>query len=131
MELSKTRAFVIHELTGRFAIVRLNPEREVPSWAWRGSLCAVVRSGDELSIVCDQNVVPDGVRSERDWVALKLEGPLPLSMAGVLASLLCPLASASIAVFTISTFDTDYFLVKDDRVQQTREILKAEGHRVD
>jgi hypothetical protein len=130
MEQSKSRTFVIHEFTGRFAIVRLNPESEVPSWAWKGSLCAVVRTGDELAIVCDQNTVPGDVRSERDWVALRIEGPLPLSSTGVLASLLGPLASMSIAVFAISTFDTDYILVKADRAQLAREILTAEGHHV-
>ena len=130
MDQPSKRKFVIHELAERVAVVRLEARTEVPMWAWTGSLTAVVRTGDELTIVCDQNSVPGDVRSERDWVALKLEGALPLSTTGVLASLLGPLASASVAVFVISTFDTDYILVNADDIQRAKGILKAEGHRI-
>jgi hypothetical protein len=131
MQNSTKRTYVIHELPERVAVVRMEARSEVPSWAWTGSLAAVVRTTDELSIVCDQKVVPGDVRAERDWVALKLEGPIPFTQTGVLASLLDPLASASISVFAISTFDTDYVLVKADVSLRAREILRAEGHRVE
>ena len=130
MEHSTKHRFVIHELPEQIAVVRMDPSSEVPLWAWTGSLAAVVRTADELSIVCDQHAVPGDLTSERDWVALKINGPLPFSQPGVLATLLGPLAARSIPVFVVSTFDTDYILLKADQVQQAKEILQTEGHQV-
>ena len=130
MEQSSKRKFVIHELPERVAIVRMDPQSVVPRWVWTGPLAAVVRTVEELSIVCDQKAVPDNLGSDRDWVALKLEGPLKLSLTGVLASLLGPLASQSIPVFVVSTFDTDYILVKADQAQRAKEIFQVEGHEL-
>jgi hypothetical protein len=65
---------------------------------------------------------------ERGWVALKLEGPFPFTMTGVLASFLQPLADAKIPIFAISTFDTDYVLIKRDDLPRTQGALSAAGH---
>ena len=106
------------------------PEDEVPAWASTGPLSAVIRTPEELTIVCSQTAVPGALQCDLNWLAFKLEGPLPFSMTGVLASLLGPLASGSIPVFVVSTFDTDYILVKADQAQRAGEIFKAEGHKV-
>lgn len=73
--------------------------------------------------------MPEGVRVERGWVALKLEGPFPFSMTGVLASFLEPLAEAKIPIFAISTFDTDYVLVKREDLEGAKKTLAAAGHQ--
>ena len=130
MEHSTGRRFLIHQLSEHIAVVRMGPRDEVPAWASTGPLSAVVRTPEELTIVCSQTVVPGSLKSEPDWVTFKLEGPLPFSMTGVLASLLGPLASGSIPVFVVSTFDTDYILVKAGHAQRAREIFEAEGHKV-
>ena len=72
----------------------------------------------------------EGVRIERGWVALKLEGPFPFSMTGVLASFLQPLAEAKIPIFAISTFDTDYVLVKAEKLDRALGVLRSAGHAV-
>jgi len=130
MEQSTQHRFVIRQLSELIAVVRMAPQDEVPAWASTGPLSAVVRTPEELTIVCNQTVVPGNLKSELDWVAFKLEGPLPFSMTGVLASVLGPLASGSIPVFVVSTFDTDYILVKADLAQRAREIFAAEGHKI-
>ena len=92
----------------------------------------VARTRDELSIVCAETCLPqnrDGWLVEGGWVALKLEGPFPLSMTGVLASFLDPLARAGIPIFAIATFDTDYVLIKNESLQQARAALGAAGHQ--
>ncbi len=107
---------------------RLNAEAPLPAWALAGPLFSVARTGDELSIVCEEERVPDGVRSEKGWVALKLEGPFPFSLTGVLAAFLEPLAKARIPIFAISTFDTDYVLIKREDAARAGEVLTAAGH---
>ena len=94
------------------AICRLNANEAIPAWAMNGEFVAITRTLDELSIVCAaENVVPD-VKADRGWRVLKVAGPLDLTLTGVLASLAKPLAEAKINIFTVSTFDTDYLLVK-------------------
>jgi hypothetical protein len=89
---------------------------------------AVVRAADELSIVSTEDRVPDGVRAERGWLALQLEGPFPFSTTGVLASFIQPLAEAKIPIFAISTFNTDYVLVKRDDLDRAITALSATRH---
>ncbi len=86
------------------------------------------RTGDELSIVCSEDRVRDDTLAERGWVALKLEGPFPFSLTGVLASFLQPLAEAQIPIFAISTFDTDYVLIKRENVSKAIVVLDTAGH---
>jgi hypothetical protein len=115
------------------AVCQLAAETPIPSWALAGGFFSVTRSTDELSIVCEERVcrehlVPAGVRIELGWVALRLEGPFPFSMTGVLASFLEPLAEAKIPIFAISTFDTDYVLVKREDLERAVTALEAAGH---
>jgi hypothetical protein len=110
------------------AVCRLAPEARTPAWALHGKFLCVTRTADELSIVCSAGSVPQGVIAERDWIALKLEGPFPFSMTGVLASFLQPLAQAKVSIFAVSTFDTDYILIKQKDLEHAVEALCAAGH---
>lgn len=112
------------------AICRLPPAASLPGWAMRGEIFSITRTADEVSIVCAQTNVPDGVQSDRGWRALRVEGPLDLSLVGVLASLATPLAGAGVNVFALSTYDTDYLLVKQDRLEEAARALRTAGFDV-
>jgi uncharacterized protein len=119
-------------LPERLAVCRVPRESEVPAWSLTGEFFSVVRTHDDLSIVCAESLVPQndaGVAVERGWVALKLEGPFPFAMTGVLASFVQPLAEAEIPIFAVSTFDTDYVLVKSENLEPALRALGAAGHR--
>jgi hypothetical protein len=109
------------------AICRLAPEEDVPEWAMLGEFVSITHTSDELSIVCAQEDVPPDVKAYRDWQALKVEGPLDLALTGVLASLADPLAEAQINLFVVSTFDTDYLLVKRYNLARACEVLRQAG----
>ena len=115
-------------LAGRFAVCRLEAEGHIPEWAASGQFSSVTRTEDELSIVCPQQSVPADVRAERGWVGLKLEGPFAFSQAGILAAFIGPLAESGVAIFAISTFDTDYVLVKEESVEAAVAALRGAGH---
>jgi hypothetical protein len=115
-----------------FAVCRLGPADLVPGWASApGTLMVLARTAEELSIVCDQRVVPDGVRAERGFRALVLSGPLPFDTIGILATITGVMAAAAIPLLAISTFDTDYVLVRDERVDAASRALRAAGHSVE
>ena len=108
---------------------RLGAEAPIPPWATAGSLFSITRTADEPSIVCRQDAVPEGV-AERGWRCLRVAGTIPFLVVGVLASLAAPLAEAGISVFAISTFDTDYLLVKEKDLTMTLDALRRSGHAV-
>jgi uncharacterized protein len=110
-------------------VCRLAPDAAVPDWA-RGAFLSVTRTADELSIVCDADAVPADVQAERDWRALKLEGPIPFAMTGVAAALLAPLARAQISIFLISTYDTDYLLLKSESLARAVDVLRGAAYEI-
>jgi uncharacterized protein len=113
-----------------FAVCRLSKGSPVPEWVWRGEFFSLTRTASELSIVCQQTHVPQGVQCETDWRCLQVEGTLDFSLTGILASLTAPLAEAEISIFAVSTFDTDYLLVKEKQLQDAIKALSAAGHRI-
>jgi uncharacterized protein len=117
-------------LQGRFAVVQLAANADVPAWALEGDFFTVSRTSEELSVVCLEANVPDGLRLERDWVCLKLQGPFEFSMTGILGSVLEPLVVSEVGIFAISTFNTDYVLVKAASLERAIVALEAAGHRV-
>jgi hypothetical protein len=117
-------------LPDTLAICRLTPVAPIPDWALTGGFLSVTRTADELSVVCPQSNVPPGIQCDRDWRCLKVEGPLDLSLIGILASLTAPLARAEIGIFALSTYDTDYVLVKEKRLEEAVLVLSREGYHV-
>lgn len=93
-----------------------------------GGFLAVVRTDDEVSVVCPETAAPDSWRREGGWRAFKVRGPLDFALTGVLASLADPLAAASVSLFAVSTFDTDYVLVREAALERARAALEAAGH---
>ena len=119
-------------LAGEFAVCRLSPEAAtIPTWAFAGHWYSMTRTDDEVSVVCPAQLVPEGVQAERDWCLLRLTGPFPFDMTGILAAVLDPLAADSIPIFALSTFDTDYVLVKTPDLASATDALRKAGHRVD
>jgi hypothetical protein len=117
-------------LSDALAICRISPEEDVPEWAMIGEFVSITHTGDELSIVCAEEYVPADVKADKGWRALKVEGPLDLALTGVLASLADPLAAAQINLFAVSTFDTDYLLVKGYNLARAGDVLRQAGHVV-
>lgn len=112
------------------AICRLEKDAAVPKWAMTGNFVSTTRTAEELSIVCPQTQVPAVMKREEGWRCIKIQGPLDLSLTGILVSLTMPLAQAGISVFAISTYDTDYLLVKEENLEKAIEVLVKKGHRV-
>ena len=119
--------FTIELFPDNFAICRLDHNAGIPSWV-RSEFVSITRTREELSIVCQQAEVPNDVQAERDWRCLRIAGQLDFSLVGVIAEITRILATADISVFVTSTYDTDYFLVRQQNVDQTVAVLQDAGH---
>lgn len=115
-------------LPGAYAVLRLDPKAEVPAGVLVPPFHSVTRTAAELSIVCPEEAAPPGVRAETGWALLALEGPFAFDLVGILASILVPLAAARVGVFALSTYDTDYVLVKREKLDAALSALAAAGH---
>lgn len=125
------RRHSLEEVPGSFAIVQLPAGADIPAWALApGEFCAAVRTPGELSVVAPQERVPEGPRAAPGWACLRVEGAFELTETGVLASLAAPLAAAGVSLFALSTFDTDYLLVRRDQLTAARDALESAGHGV-
>jgi hypothetical protein len=103
----------------------------MPAWADPSSpFLTVSWTAEELSITTLQRAVPGDLPCERDYRALRVRGPLPLDLIGILAAMADPLADAGLGIFAISTYDTDYVLVKTRDLEVALAALERAGHRI-
>jgi len=117
-------------LSEPMAVCRLGAQDPIPQWATESPFFSISRTGEELSIVCQQSHVPAGVKSERGWRCFRVKGPLDFGLNGILASLVTPLAEAKISVFSLSTYDTDYVMIKQQNAEPAITTWLHAGHRV-
>ena len=117
-------------ITENFTVHSLPPKSEVPKDVLTSNIYFIGKTNDELSIVCDSTIQLDSDEEEPGWRALEVLGPLGFSLTGILSNISGVLANADISIFAISTFDTDYILVKQDNVEHAVKELIKDGYKV-
>jgi hypothetical protein len=117
-------------LPGEYSICRLAPDEADPTWARASRVSVITRTADELSVLCSSERVPAGIRCEGGWRMFKFQGPFAFTQTGILAAVLEPLAQARIGILAVSTFDTDYVLVKGAEAGRARDVLTEARHTV-
>ena len=120
------------EMDGTYSIVRYPADEEIPLWILgQKGFCSITKTEEELSILCETKVIQgESINQESSWKCLKVKGPLDFSLTGVLSSIASPLAREGISIFAVSTFDTDYILVKDEKFAQAKDVLRRARFRV-
>jgi hypothetical protein len=117
-------------LPDRMAVCRLEPTAALPDWFDEIGFYSITRTQEELTLVCREVLVAPGTTCESGWRCFGVEGTLDFSEIGIIFTLSQPLAKSGIAVFVISTFDTDYFLVKEKDLAKAIDALAASGHQI-
>ena len=138
--MTRARPLTLEVLPGCYAAVRLGSGDALPTWArpeagpdgepHRDTLLSITVTARELSIVCPERVVPANVPAQRGFVTLRVKGPLDFSEVGVLASLAGPLAKAGLSILAISTYETDYLLLREPDLERGLASLAAAGHTI-
>ena len=120
--------FTLQIIKGEFTIHKLNSNSKIPASVFESGYFWISRTDDELSITCDSKIILKSIRQEPGWNSLKIIGPIPFTETGVISRLTGILAEHKIGVFVISTFDTDYILVKKEQLQDSIEALKKSAY---
>lgn len=112
-----------------YAVARLMPSEAIS--VGTNGFFSVTRTADELSVVCEESQVPDDAEKlDAGWRCFQLAGPIPFTTTGVVAALTEPLAAKQIGVFVVSTYDTDYILIKAEQAQAAIAAWRASGCEV-
>ena len=118
-------------LKENYAIHRYTAYSDIPNRMNESDFCSVTKTKDELSVVSRQSdSMPETTDVSQDWRILKIEGPLDLSSTGIIAEISGILAKNNIPIFTISTYNTDYILVKNQDLERAVHALEASGHKI-
>ena len=115
-------------LEDQYSIHRFYPDAKIPEKLFKDSFYSISRTIEELSIVCSSKTELNSERVETGWSCIKILGPLDFSMTGILADISLVLAKVKISIFALSTFDTDYILIKSDRIEAAKTALQKAGY---
>ena len=128
MRLMSKQTLQLHSTV--LSIHSLAIDADLPPALLKQSLFFISKTHDELSVVCPHDFLIDSQDTESNWQALEVIGPLGFSLTGIMANLSGVLARAGVSIFSISTYDTDYVLVKKQTVSKAITALKADGYNV-
>ena len=118
-------------LETRLTVCRLPADGAIPAWVdGAGDFVSITRTADELSIVGASDAIPADLPQEGPWRAFRVQGPLVMTLIGVVAAIAAALGDAGIAIFAISSFDTDYVLVHEPDFDAALRTLTAAGHKI-
>jgi hypothetical protein len=115
---------------GTYAIARFAPDQSIPFDYTNSLFYTVSKTDQELSLVCEERLVRADEKAERGRRLIRVESTLAFSLTGIVASLAAPLADASVSIFVVSTYDTDYLLVNEGDLDQAVAVLERAGHKV-
>lgn len=116
-------------LENNYSIYKFPHESKLPDWVYSSEFYSVTRTSEELSVVARQNdSLGDDIICNRNWRIIKVEGPLDFSLTGIIAGISAVLSKREISIFTISTYDTDYILVRQSDLNRAIEALKESGY---
>ena len=117
-------------LDGTYAVCQMENTEKVPSWVEEKVFFSFTKTEDEISVVMLQDKISTDIKAEKDWRILKVEGTLDFSLIGILAKISSVLAENQISIFVISTFNTDYILVKEEKIEKAMTALSEEGYEI-
>ena len=110
-------------LSETFTIHKLSPDASIPEEILKSNFYSVSKTENELSLVCSEVVEVQSLQSSNGWKCIKVKGPLDFNLTGILAGISDILAQANISIFAISSFDTDYILVRSQDLSLARTKL--------
>jgi len=126
---SASNTLRLHVLDQRLSVCKCE---HVPTDLLDCDFCSITRTANEVSVVCETARVPSNTTAREDgWRALMVCGPLDFGLIGILAKIASALAEAGVPLFAVSTFDTDYILVKEELLQTAIAALRDGGCAID
>ena len=114
-----------------YAVCKFNSSSEIPSVIYSSDFYSITKAPDELSVICKQSgLINDTQGINKDWRIIKVIGPLDFSLIGIIAEISRILYKNKISIFSISTYETDYILVKNLNLKRALDSLESNGYEI-
>ena len=120
----------LRRLSETFAIHSLRRESSIPDVVFNAPIFFLAKTYDEISIVLPEHIEIDSEEVENGWQAFEVVGPLDFTLTGIMSNISTVLANEKRSIFAISTFDTDYVLVKSDKFEEAKAALIKNNYQV-
>jgi hypothetical protein len=118
-------------LADKYSIYKFKNESALPDWIYSSDFYSITKTKDEISVIAIQtDSLSEDIICSKNWRIFKIAGPLDFSLVGIIADISCILKEKKISIFTISTYDTDYILVKQKDLSIGIKALKDKGHNI-
>lgn len=117
-------------LGNKLKVVKMEAESKVPEIVFNQDFYSITKTDEELSIVLDEDISIESDIVEYNWRAIKIVGTLDFSLIGILSQISTILAKAKVSIFAISTYNTDYILVKSDNLENAIDALRQNGYEI-
>ncbi|MEO9946402.1 MAG: ACT domain-containing protein [Paraglaciecola sp.] len=113
-----------------FVIHSLPDDATIPAEVFKAPVYFIGKTNEELSLVVPETIKINSDDKDSGWIALEVLGPLNLSMVGIMSQIGGVLAAAKVSIFVLSTFETDFFLVKQNDLETASTALIESGYKV-
>lgn len=118
----------IKRLPGDFTVCQVKDYSRV---SWDAAYCFIGKTDEENSLVCPPDAVPPNVIQRDDgWRCFRILGTLDFSLVGILAKISAVLAENGIPIFAVSTYNTDYVFIKNERFPEALNVLSHSGYKI-
>ncbi len=117
-------------LENKLKVAKLKSDAKIPEAVLAQGFYSITRTDEELSIVVDEDVAIESDAMEDGWRAIRITGILDFSLIGILSKISTVLAQAEISIFALSTYNTDYILVKANQLDAAVDVLKQNGYQI-
>ena len=128
-KVTASQKLVLSVLSETFTIHKLSPDESIPEEILNCNYYSVSKTENELSLVCSEVIEVQSLQSSKGWKCIKVVGPLDFNLTGILAGISDILAQTNISIFAISTFDTDYILVRKHDLSSATSKLRQAGYK--
>ena len=116
-------------LDNKLKVVKLEPNEIVPEIVYKQEFYSITKTDEELSIVVNEDVNILSNVVEYNWKAIKIVGTLDFALIGILSKISTILTQAEISIYALSTYNTDYILVKDDKLEKAIKVLEKNEYK--
>lgn len=116
-------------LDNKLKVIKLKPNETVPEIVYKQEFYSITKTDEELSIVVNEDVNILSNVVEYNWKAIKIVGTLDFSLIGILSKISNILAQAEISIYALSTYNTDYILVKADKLEKAIKVLEQNEYK--
>jgi uncharacterized protein len=116
-------------LNNDFTIYKYDANETIPEGVYKSNFYWIGKTDEELSIVCESGLLPIHDTSNNNWSIIRIAEKLDFSLAGILAEITNALKNAGISIIALSTYNTDYIMLKKEKLKEAKAALKNTGYK--